>query len=464
VVASAAVRGLARALAEWTVSLSRADLSDDIVERAKVSILDTVGVALAGSREPAARITTELVLMDGGVHAAPILGIAARVGAEAAAFVNGTAAHALDFDDNSDHFQGHPSAVVLPAALAVAEARSATMGELLAGYIAGVEVMAKTGRALGTTYYTKGWHATSVIGTLGAAAAAGKMLGVDVPRMEMALAIAASLASGTRQNFGTMTKALHVGHAARCGVAAARLAERGFTADVHALEGPLGFLELFGDGICRDPIGMLGAPFELLSPGITIKAYPSCSATHRALDGVLQLRGRLRLTGADVSDVSIRTPVGDLEPLIDRSPTTGLEAKFSMGYCVAAALYDGALGIGSFADEQITRGALREMGRRVSVSAHPPDAGLPHGHGEGIADIRIRTVDGKEVSTQVLYPRGSPQAPLSQGELVQKFIECAMQRLDRQRAERFVEFLWDADDRVPVAELTRRLAPDPSSR
>jgi 2-methylcitrate dehydratase PrpD len=244
--------GLTRDVADWVArtSIEPAE-APAVAGAARAGIIDTVATILAGVDEPVSRIVAETVAEDRAAPIADRVGARLRTSMEGAALVNGTSGHALDYDDVSRSVIGHPSVVVLPAALAAAQGVGASGRDLLEAYVIGVEVMAKLGRAMGTAHYRTGWHATSTAGTLGAAMAVGKLLRLGPEPLQHALAIAASEASGSRQNFGTMTKPFHPGHAARCGVLAARLAQKGMTGDTTILEAPLGYFALFSYGEAR---------------------------------------------------------------------------------------------------------------------------------------------------------------------------------------------------------------------
>ena len=256
------------------------------------AVLDTIGVVLAGASEPAARAVQRVVMDSQGP--CTILGLAASAGAGDAALANGTAAHALDYDDMCFVSLAHPSAPLVAAALAAAETAGASGRSLLDAYVVGFEIEARLGRAMNPRHYQRGWHCTSTIGTIGAAAAAARLLGLDAKAAGHALAIAASEASGLKENFGTMVKPLHAGLAARNGVLAAQLAAAGMTASAAAIDGPQGFLAAMDsaqpalDEIAAD----LGSRWEILDTGITVKLYPSCAGTHPALDALLDLKRR----------------------------------------------------------------------------------------------------------------------------------------------------------------------------
>jgi 2-methylcitrate dehydratase PrpD len=408
---------------------------EEAIAQAKRALLDTLGVTLAGSREESARIVAGWARDGGGREEATLLGQRVRVPAAEAALANGTAAHALDYDDVNLPMRGHPSAPLLPAALATAETPGRSGRDLLAAFVLGFEVEARLGRAIGEAHYALGWHATSTLGTLGAAAASAQLLGLDAGRSQMALGIAASLASGLQQNFGTMTKPLHAGWAARNGVVAAELAGRGFTADPRALEGESGLLRAMSGGaeVDFEPLAALGDPFEITSSGIGVKLYPCCYAVHRSLDAALDLRAQQRIDPGAIARVRVEVSRGALLPLREEPPATGLEGKFSLGYCLAAALADGRVGLATFTDEAVRRPAARELMAKVEAREGAEPGAFPIG---GYAEVGIVLRDGSEHSLRVDTPRGDPSRPLSWDELAGKFRDCAANVLPTQAVER----------------------------
>jgi 2-methylcitrate dehydratase PrpD len=454
-------RGATRDIAAWVAGESLAAMPAEVVERARAGVVDTVGVILAGVGEPVTGIAAGLIAEDGGAPVAAQLGTRLRTAAESAALLNGISGHALDYDDVSASVTGHPSVVVLPAALAAAELAGGSGRGLLEAYVAGVEVMAKLGLAIGPAHYRAGWHATSTLGTLGAAAAAGRVLGLDADRLAHALAIAVSMASGSRRNFGTMTKPFHAGHAARCGVAAARYAAAGMTGDPTAVEAPLGLFALlsYGEGRPEAVAGALGRPYDLSSAGLSVKKYPCCFATHRAADAVLHLRAAHRLDPGQVEAMRVTVPVGAVSPLIHDRPSTGLEAKFSMQYVLAAALLDGRVGLDAFADDAVRRPRAQELVPRVTVREDPgiPTAVNPIEEGHVTVEVRLR--GGPTLTRQVTHPRGSPADPLGPDELAAKFRDCASAVLDREQAERALTRLLALEREPDVRSLVTDLTP-----
>jgi 2-methylcitrate dehydratase PrpD len=430
---------------------------DEALEAARRAVLDTLGVAIAGSREESARIAAALAVERGGREEATLLGRDERLPAPAAAFVNGVAGHALDFDDVSAPMRGHPSVVLLPAVLALGEASGSSGRDLLTAFVLGFEVQAKLGRAIGERHYERGWHATSTFGTIGAAAACARLLRLDAAATQSALGVAASMAAGHQRNFGSMTKHLHAGNAARSGLEAAQLAGRGFTADPAALEGPGGFLALMGDGPADlAPFETLGDPFEVTSSGVGVKLYPCCYATHRALNAALELRERHAIDPAAIDRVRVEVARGGLLPLRSDVPNTGLEGKFSMEYCLAAAFLDGAVGLASFADEAVLRPAARELMSRVETSEGEEPGEFPIG---GYADVRIALRDGTEHGRRVDVALGDPARPVSYEQLVAKFRDCCQGVLSPEAVDRALAAIERLADLPDVRELTAALAP-----
>src|SRR5262249_8155861 len=279
----------------------------------------------AGATEPAARAVQRVVEIDGAGPCA-VFGTSLRASAANAALANGTAAHALDYDDMCFVSLAHPSAPLVPAAWAAAEIAGASGRALLDAYRAGFEIEGRLGRAMNPRHYQRGWHCTSTLGTIGAAAAASRLLGLDAGATGHALAIAASEASGLKENFGTMVKPLHAGLAARNGVLAALLARGGLTASEQAIDGPQGFLHAMDGegGALDDALADLGVRWEILDTGITVKLYPSCAGTHPSLDVILDLRREAGIAADDVDRVDI--VVDSITPtvLIYERPATGL--------------------------------------------------------------------------------------------------------------------------------------------
>jgi 2-methylcitrate dehydratase PrpD len=340
--------------------------------RAAAAVLDTVGVTLAGVSEPGSLIARQVIVAEGG-DACAVFGTMDRASMSGAALANGTAAHALDYDDMCFVSLAHPSAPLVPAALAAGEAQGVSGRRVLDAYVVGFEIEARLGRLMNPRHYQRGWHCTSTLGTIGSAAAVSRLLGLDAAAAGHALAIAASQASGLKENFGTMVKPLHAGLAARNGALAALLARAGMTASELALDGPQGFLHAMdSEGTeLANAIEDLGTRWEILDTGITVKLYPSCAGTHPSLDAILDLRRRKKFTADDVERVDI--DVDSIVPtiLIYDRPATGLEGKFSLPFCAAAAVAFGRVGIDTFDADTLTNPQVMRLMSGVDMRVDP---------------------------------------------------------------------------------------------
>lgn len=446
-------------IAAWVANLRYDELPPEVVQVATRAHLDTIGVILAGLREPVTQVVRDRLVEEAARPVASHLGSTFKTSMASAALLNGVSAHALDYDDVNLSMLGHPSAVLVPAVLAVAEATGSTGASVIEGYVAGFELVAKLGSAVGMEHYRLGWHATSTLGTLGAAAATGKILGLGEEALVHALAAAVSMASGSRRNFGTMIKPFHAGHAARCGVEAALLARGGLRGDREALEATYGFFDLFTRGGVEAAAipGRLGRPYDLVMPGLNVKRYPCCYNTHRAADAVLALAEQVR--PKDVERVQVTVPVGGLLPLIHPRPQTGLEGKFSMQYVVAAALLDQAVTLNSFSDAAVQRPAAQDLLRKVTTVEDPGMKVVHTPVDEGYVEVLVATSQGREFVQRVSYPVGSSELPLPWHDLVAKFSDCAHGVLDEGRIERAVTCIATLGQQSSLSDLVGALTP-----
>ncbi len=447
-------------LAEFIVKSRWEDCPEAAVDAARRAILDCLGVMLAGSVEPAARIVQQVAQAEGGAPLATIVGTRRRTGTVWAALANGTAAHALDFDDTNFAMMGHPSAPVLSAALAAGELALADGRALVHAFLLGFEVETSLAGVINPPHYEKGFHATGTIGTMGAAAAAARLLGLDAAQTRTALAIAASQASGLKENFGTMTKPFHAGHAARSGVVSALLAREGFTASEQAIEGPQGYLAVLGAGKREESaLEGLGELWKILTTGVAVKPYPSCACTHSIIDGALELRRTHHIEPDDVAEVTIG--VNQVVPriLIHSNPRSGLEAKFSGEFSAAAALCEGKVGIGTFQDDKTQDAVIRGLMKRVRLVVDPEIPGDLERHVWTRVSVRLR--DGRELSIGPRPVPGHPTHPLSMDQLREKFSDCARLALPEDRVESVRQMVETLDACPDLRSLTAVLIPLP---
>jgi 2-methylcitrate dehydratase PrpD len=418
-------------LARFAAEIRPDEIPPDVAASARRHILDTLGLMLAGSTSDGSALTRALHAELGGRPQAGVVGSRSRTSVLQAAFANGEAAHALDFDDTQlaarpDRVYGllmHPSAPILGAVLPIAEWTHASGADLLTAYAIGVEASCTIAEALAPAHYGSGFHTTGTVGALGAALGAGRLLGLDPERMVAVLGLAASMAAGLRESFGTMTKPFHAGRAAENGVLAALRAARGHTAGQGILEASRGFFSAYGGGDGDVVRSTLGAPWTAQRPGISIKPYASGSLTHPAIDVVLDLVTEHRLRPSDVA--RIRVGVNRYMPaaLLHVRPRNGLEAKFSMPWAVAVALLDRAAGIPQFSDERVARGDVLRWLDHIQVDVD--ERAEAAGYDEMYTIVSLQLHDGQVLERQASYARGSPQRPMNDDELLAKFRQCA---------------------------------------
>jgi len=424
-------------------------------QRAAVALCDTVGVILTGTPEPAAGIIRRTVVAESRGNCR-VLGTAESAGADVAALANGVAAHAHDYDDMCFVSLAHPSCALVPTVLAAGELTGATGTAVLDAYIAGFEIECRLGLVMNPHHYhDRGWHCTSSIGTLGAAAAAARLLGLDAASTVHALGIAASLACGVKENIGSMVKPLHAGMAARHGVTAARLAGAGFVASEQSIDGPQGYLVAMDSqkppSALVDVTADLGSRWEILDSGVTVKLYPSCAATHPPLDALLRLKRQHNFTAEDIDAIDVEVDSMTPRLLIHSRPSTALEAKFSMPFCAAAAIVFGHPTLETFAIERIRDPRVQAILPKVSLRANPAfDNAAPLSQ----ANVSVRLKDGRTLTDRADGARGYP-GRLSDDELHTKFLACAQRSLSKDASIKALEALRDVETMPNIVELTQ---------
>ncbi|MGB7035335.1 MAG: MmgE/PrpD family protein [Xanthobacteraceae bacterium] len=411
-------------LGRFVAALALPQIPAEGQQIACTGIADCFGVLIAGARDPeVALVDRELGSGSGGAPVSLIPSGAPRA-VDAAALVNGVAAHVLDYDDVS--LDGHPSAVLVPAILAQGEASGSSGAEMLTAYIAGFEVWGELLTREPIPLHRKGWHPSAVLGTVAAAAACAKLRGLDAKGTATAIAIAASMSSGLVANFGTMTKSFQVGRAAQSGVIAARLAQAGLTASLDALEHPAGLLNALsveGTAALDLPFRASQKEWHIVSHGLNIKRYPICYATHRSIDAALDLVARYDLTPDTVKRIRVSTGKTQMLMLRNSAPQTGLEAKFSMQFAMAAALVARTVGLRELTDDFVRRPDVQAIFPRVVLDG--TDVTKPGSNFAPFDAVEITTVAGETLKSEpVEYARGSHECPLSRGELWNKFVDC----------------------------------------
>ena len=458
--------GLTRYVAQFVLDANYADIPKKVIALGKKSMLDGLGLSLAGSVAGSGRIVQEYLKSVGlQAGAATVIGTDTKISERFAAFANGVGIHADDYDDTqlavgADRVYGlltHPTAPALPSALAVAETRGLSGKELMLAYQLGVEVESKIAEAISPRHYQQGFHTTATCGALGSAVAAGKLYGLDLERLLWALGIAASQAGGLRENFGSMTKPFHAGRAAESGVVAAALASLGWTATDKILESPRGFFQAHGGGYDLDSIaGKLGNPWTFDHPGVSIKPHPCGSLTHPGMTTMLQLVLDNDLKPEQVDRIDVGTNHNMPNALIHHRPTNELQAKFSMEFCIAILLLERRAGLAEFNDETVRRDDVRAMIGKVRFHVHPEAEAAGYDKMTTIIDIHCK--NGKTISGRADFGKGSPANPMSFAEVADKFRGCAeFARWPSGKIAKIIETVESIEGLDNVRSLTKML-------
>ncbi len=441
------------------------DVPEEVLRLAKGFVLDGLGVILAGTTERGSKILHAYVRQMGGKQECTILGTGFKAPAPKAALSNGVSGHAMDYDDtqlstSKEAVYGlltHPTIPVLSSALATAEQLKSTGKDFLLAYILGVEAECRIADAVNPRHYQSGFHTTATIGGLGATVAVGKLLRLKEDALERALALAASMASGLRENFGTMTKPLHAGRSAENGVTAAQLAKRGFTSAKGILEAKRGLFNAMAGGFDETKIaGRLGHPYFMQEPGISIKPYPSGSLSHPAQDLILDLVNDHGINASDIEAIDVGTNSNVPNALIYPMPTTALEGKFSIPFCMAIGVLERKAGIAQFRDRKVREPKVVEMMKRVTLYVDDELEGL--GYDQVRSRIRIKLKDGQTVEGRADVAKGHPLKPMSWEELGEKFRDCGRLVLPRRNVDRAIDLVAQLERERNLLPLIRLLA------
>jgi len=448
--------GLTEQVAKFITTIRYEDFTPKAVFAARHGIIDCIACALAGAKENLSDILVGFARDTDGGNAATIIGRGLKTSAPMAALVNGAMGHALDYDDINHVLKGHPSVVCLPPALALGEAVGASGRDVMLAYMIAFEVGAAIGSGMGVDYADDlGWHPTGPLGTLAAAAAASRLLGLTQEQTAMALSLAASHACGLRENFGTMTKPFHAGNASRGGVTAAMLVQRGYTAATTGLEGRFGFMHAFSGGRGEDvnvPLERLGKKFFLEQPGVNIKKYPCCGSAHNPLDAFFDLRKEKPVDYRDVEAVEVFVDFDPPRSLIHSDPHTALEGKFSMQYCLAAALVDGQVGLTQFEEPMVMRPEIRELIPKITMRRNPGQEGKPSWV-EAYNEVRIKLKNGTVLKKGQHRNEEGPVLGVTPEGMDTKFRDCASRALPAAKASEALALLHNLENQPNVTAL-----------
>ena len=425
--------GLTKYVAEFIVNCKYDDIPDDVLELGKKSILDGFGLSLAGSVSSMGPLVRQYVQSFGHSEmSASIFGTGMKAHPRLASFANGVSIHSDDFDDTQlaaakDRIYGlltHPTVGVLPPTFALCELGHRSGKDFMLAYHMGVEVECKIAEAISPRHYDEGFHTTGTCGTFGSAAACAKLRGLNPLQTTYALGIAATEGGGFRDNFGSMTKPFQAGHAAENGTVAVDLAALGWTAAPDILEAPLAFFQAAGGGFDPDAIvGRLGKPWNLKWPGVSIKPYPSGSLTHPAMGELMRLIRENDIKPADVEKIDVGANHPMMTSLLHHHPTTGLQGKFSMEFCMSILLLDRKAGLLQFQDAVVQRPDVQEMIELINFYIDP--IAEQNGLDKMTSILRVHLKDGKVISGRAEFAKGSPANPMSYDEVADKFRGCA---------------------------------------
>ncbi len=454
-------------VAAFVVDTRFADIPADVMHLGKRSILDGIGLALAGSVAQSGHIVRQHLrsLVCTPARGSTVIGSSMKVPARFAAFANGVAIHADDYDDTQlavakDRVYGlltHPTAPALPPVLALGERDERSGRDVLTAYQIAVEVETKICEAINPRHYQDGFHSTATVGAIAAGAGAARLLGFNQEQTRRTLSIAASQAAGLRENFGTMMKPFHAGRACESGVVAAEFAQLGFTATPIILEAGRGFFQAAGGGYDRQAIeGKLGQPWTFAFPGVSIKPHPSGSLTHPGMGLMLDLILEHDIRPAHVKKVAVGVNRQNINALIHNRPTNELQAKFSMQFCMAILLLRRRAGLAEFTDEVVNRSDVKALIDKIDYRVHPEAEAAGYEKMTTIIDIEL--TDGRKISGRADFGKGSPANPMSDDELADKFRECAAWgKLPKASAEKVIKLVFSLEKLKSIGELTRLL-------
>lgn len=436
--------------------LNNKDFSEKALYLSKRSIIDSMGAMIIGSKTHCAEKAEYMAGRDGS---ATIIGFGGGYTAKDAAFVNGISGHELELDDTSSSNLGHPTIAVLPSLLAIAEETGCSGEKFLKAFLIATEVECKIGRICAKYLHERGWHASSITGVLGAAAGCGYLLDQSRDKLINSIGIAASMASGVRENFGTATKSIHIGKTAQDGVHAAQLSEIGFDASASALDGKEGYLfeysahrfEEFG----KDFADTLGNDWDVCSPGFAIKRYPSCSSSHRAVDGLVDLIESNSLKACDIKKITVGMSKPAMRELVTPYPENGEEAKFSIGFQIGLYLNGIENMPENYTRDIIYKPEVQDIIQKTSMYNKTDYDDLPSDMGVGPALVTIETADGRSLTKEQIYPVGHLTNPMSDQQIYEKYLKCSESIIGKENANTLYDLLFSLEKVEDMRIITK---------
>jgi 2-methylcitrate dehydratase PrpD len=445
--AAASGHEVTRSLAAWVVSSRKEEVPTPVRREALRTLLNWTGCAVGGSRHETVEIAIRALKPFCGASQASVLGRKDRLDVLNTSLMNGISSHIFDFDDTDLRTIVHPAGPVAPAVLALAEYRSFSGADFLHALIVGVEVECRIANAVYPQHYDVGWHITGTVGPFGAAAAAGKLLGLSEQQMVWALGVAATQPVGLREMFGTMTKSFHPGRASQNGLTAALLAGQGFTSSDHPIEAARGWANVLSTARnYREITDGLGDRYQISFN--SYKPFPCGIVIHPAIDACLQLRAENRLTAEQIARIDLRVHPLVLELTGKKTPQTGLEGKFSVYHAVAAAIIYGRVGEPEFSDAAVRDHGVVALRDRVSAIV---DQSLK----EDQVRVKISLRDGRALDKFIEHAVGSAKNPMTDAQLESKLKGLAQGILPAERLDRLAEFCWNLEKAPDAAQLAR---------
>jgi len=432
-------------LVRFVVDTGYPDLPNEVVEQSKACFMDSLGVALAGSKELPIRLLTDLMVEMGGNKQATILGKGLKTSVLNATLINGTASHVLDFDDFYQLGRVHVAASLVPAILSIAEWKHLSGKDAVTAFVLGFDVEARIADVVGPSIADRGWHATSCLGTFGSAVAAGKLLGLTVEQMTRTMGIAGVQLAGLIHAFGTMSKSFQVGNSAANGVLAALLGQRGFTSGEDILGAEKGIFNIYQITKGLEQVDdNLGKDYRVLNNGF--KPYASCASTHPLIDAALELRRKTKVRPEEIAEIRCQVWPRVLITVNNQEPQTGLEGKFSVQHCIAVAFAEGEADLTKFTDAKVNTPELIDLRRKVTLI---PDAMLSQIE----AVVVVKTKDGQVYEQKIVCVKGNPGNPIRLEELENKFRSLACLALPKDNVERILKLLKELDKIKDINDL-----------
>lgn len=434
-------------------SLAKRQLPEGARATARLGMLDVIGCIVGGAPSETAARVREFAAAQSSEGGASVLGSRERYAAPIAALANGVAGHVLDYDDMNSTMVAHPSVVLVPALLAIAESRNRSGADLLRAYVLGFEINGHFGRAMVPAHYNNGWHSTSSLGIFGATAGASLLLGLDGDGMLNALAIAASNSAGLRANFGSMTKSLHAGQAAEGALRAALLSASGFTANADVFDSQTGYFATYAKGANPRP-ALAAGELEIEASGIGIKPYACCGAGISVIDAALDIVAAHTFDPASITsiDVTLGEMAQSIMPF--HSVADGMQAKYCHEYCAAVALIDKRGGLAQFEDERVLRPDVQALLKRTTVRV---DTAMPGGGGIFPVVMKVKLAGGRTLEASLVTPRGHPTRPLEPQAQLEKFLECAAPVVSEARARDAARRIGAIENEATLGALVNSL-------